>query len=76
VTIEYTATTILGVMPEEGGRIQLWMLPEAKVQVVGTFTPGSALGMAMRLIRKHPDLQIFEAHPAAAVFADLIGSMR
>ena len=77
MTAKATQATILGITPEEDGRIQLWMWSsEASLQILGTFTPGSALGLAMRLVRKQPDLQIFTAHTAAALFADLIGSVR
>lgn len=72
-----TAPTILGITAEKGDRVQLWMWsPETSLQILGSFTPGSALGVAMRLVRKQPDLQVFTAHAAAASFADLAGTVR
>ena len=68
---------ILGITPEKNDRIRLWMWsPEASLQILGTFTPGSALGVAMRLVRKQPDLQVFTAHAAAVLFADLVDTVR
>lgn len=68
---------MLGITPEKNGRIQLWLWsPEASVQILGTFTPGSAMGTAIRLVRKQPDLQVFTAHAAAVLFVDLVDTVR
>lgn len=69
--------SILGITLEDGGRVQLWVWsPAASLRILGVFTPGSALGIAFRLMRDHPDLHLFTAQEAAALFADIVGPIR